>query len=293
MFLIGVGSEAYFHYKGFGSYPVYDLDDNIKYLPSADQHGIFLNRNAWYFNNRHMGNKSDWTSDRHPNILLIGNSIVLGGLPYDHEDKIGPLLEHALAGETTVWSVAAGGWTSINEMAYLDRNPDVLQNSDLVVLEYMAGGLSTFSSWPGFFVFPDRKPLFLTPYLVGKYLPRLLGRHVNESGSLPPTGETDDAQLIRFKTLIARITKTTKLVIFMYPTRHDLSPGSSWHMSVAAIHEICHTYVVRCLDLGRDKRWTDTLYRDDGVHPTVEGNKVLAEILASALQERNTVSSIP
>jgi len=38
-----------------------------------------------------------------------------------------------------VWSAAANGWTNLNEIAYIDNNSDVLQNSDVVVLEYMSG----------------------------------------------------------------------------------------------------------------------------------------------------------
>jgi hypothetical protein len=57
---------------------------------------------------------------------LIGNSIVLGGNPFNHQDKLGPLLEKDLGGRYTIWSAAAGGWSNINEMTYLDRNTDVV-----------------------------------------------------------------------------------------------------------------------------------------------------------------------
>jgi hypothetical protein len=52
-----------------------------EYILAANQHGRFLNRNAWYFNDRHMGNISNWRQEKHPDFLLIGNSIVLGGNP--------------------------------------------------------------------------------------------------------------------------------------------------------------------------------------------------------------------
>jgi hypothetical protein len=58
-------------------------------------------------------------------------------------------------GCSTVWSVAAGGWTNVNEMVYLDRNPDVLQNADTVIVEHMGGGLAAANPWPGYYVFPD------------------------------------------------------------------------------------------------------------------------------------------
>ena len=91
-----ISSEIFLSFAGFGSYPIYDIDNEIKYIPAANQHGRFLNRNAWYFNDRHMGNISNWHQEKHPDFLLIDNSIVLGGNPINHDDKLGPLLEKEL-----------------------------------------------------------------------------------------------------------------------------------------------------------------------------------------------------
>ena len=163
-------TELYLRSAGFSSYPIYDVGDDIKYIPSANQNGKFLNTNAWYFNDRHMGNIPNWSADKHPNIVLVGNSIVLGGNPFRHSDKLGPLLEKNLGAPYTVWSVAAGGWTNVNELAYLDHNTDVLENADAVIIEFMEGGLSTFAPWPGYYVFPGSKPWVLTGYIFYKYV---------------------------------------------------------------------------------------------------------------------------
>lgn len=278
------GAEAALHATGFGAYPLYDLDVGLKYIPAANQNGRFLNRNAWVFNDRHMGNPENWTPAKHPNVLLIGNSVVLGGLPYNQEDKLGPLLERALGDGAVVWSAAAGGWTNVNEMAYLDRNRDVIDNADAVVWEFMSGGLSAPSKWPGYYVFPDYKPLLLTPYIVGKYvLPRFGGKVVNDSGALPPTGETDRVNLQRFRAMAASIAKSRKLVIFMYPSADELRDQAAWAQAVAPIVETCKMLALSCIDLAKEAIWTDGLYRD-GVHPTVEGNKALAGRIAEALQ---------
>src|SRR4051812_44592251 len=109
LLLLFAGAEILTRALGFGSFPVYDVNNDLKYIPAANQHGSFMNRNRWEFNDRHMGDPVDWKPEKHPNILLIGNSIVMGGLPYDREDKLGPLLEKALSGTYTVWSIAAGG----------------------------------------------------------------------------------------------------------------------------------------------------------------------------------------
>src|ERR1700730_10583477 len=42
-----ISSEIFLSFAGFGSYPIYDIDNEIKYIPAANQHGRFLNRNAW------------------------------------------------------------------------------------------------------------------------------------------------------------------------------------------------------------------------------------------------------
>ncbi len=58
-------SEAGFQPAGAGSYPLYEIGDEIKYVPAADQHGAFLNCYAWHFNDRYMGSSSDWTAQKH------------------------------------------------------------------------------------------------------------------------------------------------------------------------------------------------------------------------------------
>jgi hypothetical protein len=39
-----------------------------------------------------------------------------------------------------------------------------------------------------------------------------------------------------------------------------------------------------CVDLAREKTWTVDSYKDDGIYPTVAGNKTLAAILAACLK---------
>ena len=53
--LLFASSEIFLRYAGFASYPVYDVDAQIKYIPAANQHGSFLNHSAWYFNNQAHG----------------------------------------------------------------------------------------------------------------------------------------------------------------------------------------------------------------------------------------------
>jgi lysophospholipase L1-like esterase len=290
-----IGLETYLHLAGFGSYPIYLLDSQIKYIPASKQSGVFLNRNHWFFNDRHMGNSDNWTPDIHPDVLLLGNSIVLGGNPYDHNEKLGPLLQNALGDKYSVWSVAAGGWTNINEMAYLDQNKDVAQNADIVVIEYMEGGLSIASPWPGYYVFPDHRPLLLSRYIIEKYaLPSLKSRiPVNESGTLPHVGKIDLTQLERFTNILTALLKTSKVIIFFYPTKSELANINAWKKTIEPVLQICKLLPLTCVDVAGEQLWSASMYRDDdGVHPTVEGNRHLAGIIASAIANGMTFSGM-
>jgi lysophospholipase L1-like esterase len=285
-----ISCEIYLRYAGIGSYPIYVIDNDIKYIPAANQHGRFRNRNDWYFNDRHMGNISNWRPERHPNVLLIGDSIVFGGNPFNHHDKLGPLLEKDLGATTTVWSVAASAWTNVNEMVYLDRNPDVLQNADTVIIEYMSDGLAAANPWPGYYVFPDHKAWLLTSYIFRRnVLAPLLERITSAFGSVPVTGATDAAQLQRFKMLISSVSSKRNVVIFMYPMISELRDNSSWLAATAPVRHLCQENAVICIDVAREPTWGESAYQGDGVHPTVAGNKVLASILAKAVTNKSAL----
>jgi hypothetical protein len=282
--VILICSEVGLRLAGTGSYPLYDVDDEIKYIPSADQHGNYLNRYAWHFNNRHMASSFEWSAEQHPNLLLLGNSIVLGGATSGDEEKLGARLEEALKGQYRVWPVAAGGWSNINEMAYLDRNADVWRNADAVVIEFMQGGLSVPTLWAGYDVAPDRKPWLLTAYVLRQYWRSLLAkRRPPEYGALPFTRPTDKNQLARFKALVTSIGKDRKLVIFLYPTGANLRNKLAWQNMIAPIVELCRVTAARCLDIAQAPEWKESAYFSDGVHQTAEGTKILASLLARAV----------
>ena len=282
--VILVCSEVGLRLAGAGSYPLYDIDDEIKYIPSADQHGNYLNRYAWHFNNRHMANSLEWSAEQHPNLLLLGNSIVLGGATSRYEEKLGARLEEALKGQYRVWPLAAGGWTNINEMAYLDRNADVWRNADAVVIEFMQGGLSFPTLWAGYDVVPDRKPWLLTAYVLRQYWRSLLAkRRPPEYGALPFTGPSNQNQLARFRALVTSIGKDRKLVIFLYPTGANLRNKLAWQNMTAPIVELCRMTATKCLDIAQAPEWNESAYFGDGVHQTAEGTKILASLLARAV----------
>ena len=83
--------ELVVRYKGMVDFPLYDANSVIGYIPSANQKGSFLNKHTWEFNSLHMGS-TDFLTSPATDILLIGDSIVLGGNPLGQSERLGPQL---------------------------------------------------------------------------------------------------------------------------------------------------------------------------------------------------------
>jgi hypothetical protein len=189
--------------SGLVDFPIYTIDGEIGYTPKANQAGRFLGKNAWVFNDRSMGIDRPWQPDESENTLLIGNSVVLGGNPYDQKDKLGPLIQHDMGQQDAIWPIAAGGWTNVNETIFLERHPEVVAATRFFVWEFMAGGLSKATKWEGDYIWPRERPLWATWYVFRHdVIPRLVSVRANE---LPPTGGIDPAALRRFTDMIDRL----------------------------------------------------------------------------------------
>lgn len=68
---------------GMVDFPIYDHNDSIGYIVKPNQAGKFLNKNAWAFNALSMPTTDAWNPKARPNLLLIGNSIIIKGI-YAH-----------------------------------------------------------------------------------------------------------------------------------------------------------------------------------------------------------------
>ncbi len=270
-------------------FPTFLVEDGIEYIPRPNQQGIFLHRNDWVFNDRSMGTKRRWNPAARPNILLIGNSIVYGGDPFAQRDKLGPLIQGKIGDHYSVWPIAAGGWTNVNETVYLKRNPDVARAANYFIWEYMSGGLSGATPWAGEYVWPTSRPLWGGLYTFRRYVvPRIIHRSGSE---LPRTGETSSDNLASFMEEISKLSAAApkKGILFLYPTKAELLvalTGKEWLPERRELEHAASDYDLKLLDISRAKEWNEALYREDGVHPTVQGNIVLARILSEAVKEK-------
>ena len=180
-----------------------------------------------------MGTATAWNPDAHPNILLIGNSIVMGGNPYDQHDKLGPLVQQQVGTDYSVWPIAAGGWTNVNETVYLERHPEVLQRTQFFVWEFMAGGESQLATSGGDYVWPHAHPKSALWYVLRRYvLPHFFNFNMNE---LPPQGAINRANLAKFEATLAQVSQATGRmqpgILFLYPVRLSSRPrveGREW-----------------------------------------------------------------
>jgi hypothetical protein len=283
--------------SGLTDFPAYAADSEIGYIVKPNQSGRFLNKNAWAFNNKSMPTEHAWEPTGPMNIMVIGNSIIMGGNPLDQKDKLIPQIEKDLGTKYSVWPVGIGGWTTVNEMAYLARNPDVVKSTNFFIWEYMPGGLSGLSEWRGDYVFPKERPMCATWYVFRRYLlPRLLSLSMSE---LPPQiRKVNDRYLANFDANVAALCKSTGLkhpgMIFLYPGKMDLlraRHSTEWLPERKDLEAISSKYGLTLVDVAQNSAWTELLYRD-GVHPSAEGNVVLAKIISDAARDTLTSGAL-
>jgi hypothetical protein len=276
--------------SGMVDFPIYEVEDAIGYLPRPAQHGCLLRRRCWVFNDLSMGTGVAWNPAGHLNLTLIGNSIVMGGNPYDQSQKLGPLLQQRLGERYAVWPIAAGGWTNVNESVYLMQHPQIARHTDVFIWEFMSGGLSQLSPWRGEYVFPSTRPICALCYVLRRYA---LGPALKlDPGELPPQGGTSAANLAAFEAQLALMADgdggQRQGILFLYPGKSELQQaraGREWLPERAQVEALSRRYSLQIIDVARDPRWSENLYREDW-HPNVQGNVVLADILSDALKQR-------
>jgi hypothetical protein len=287
--------EAAVRLSGLTDFPIYAVDDQIGYIVQPNQSGRFLNKNAWVFNNRSMPTDREWPpqSGGPPNIMVIGNSIVMGGNPLDQKERLVPQIAADMGPHYSVWPIGIGGWTTVNEMTYLKRNPDVVDSASFFIWEYMRGGLSGSSVWRGGYVFPTQRPLLASWFAARRYaLPRFLPLSTDE---LPPTGALVADHLAAFHSALATFSRVSARrrpgMLFLYPEEKDLLQArhtGEWLPERKELEDLCREFNLTLVDITQDARWNESMYRD-GVHPTPRGNVVLGKILADAAL--NTLAS--
>jgi hypothetical protein len=288
-------SELLVRLTGLLDFPIYLTNDYLGYIPMPNQSGKFLNKNAWFFNDRSMAISKNYNSKDKLNLLLIGNSIVMGGNPYNQPDKLGSLIQKQIGDTINVWPIAAGGWTNVNEVGYLTHNMDIVKTNSFFVWQVMKGGFNSLSPARSEYIFPTKKPIIASWYFLRRYvLPNFIKFSDNE---LPPTGESKREYLDAFKSLaieMARINhKTHSGILFFYPRKKeyiDFKNGTDYIADRKELEGLSKNFGIMIVDIAKSPKWGICYYKDD-THPTIEGNKVLSNILCLEIKKNIYASS--
>jgi hypothetical protein len=272
-----LGAELVLRAMGVGDFPLYDANNEIGYIPKANQQGALLNKNHWIFNAQHMG-AGEFKPGPGRDVLLVGDSLVYGGNAYSQPERLGPSLARHLPAGSQVWPIAAGSWSVHNELTWLMRHPEVVRQVDDVVFVFNSGDLeNTGSSWRCQSTHPTKAPVSLLWYTVVKQMRLENCPDVPEGMAVP-----DRPWRTTLKAWLASPEVQGKRVHFvLYPDKNEFQRGGK-PMLPQMENKLQQVGVTRALDVGNDPRWNLSLFKD-GIHPTPEGNEVLGTMVAEYL----------
>lgn len=285
LFLFGVtalfvGSECTVRLMGLVDFPIYTADAEIGYQLAPSQSGSFLNKNDWFFNEKSMGVQQRFEPKINKDVLLVGDSIVLGGNPLSQEKKLGPRLTQKTG--RMFWPVAAGSWSMRNELAYLARNPDVVRGVSNIYFVVNSEDFDQASSWACDLTHPRARPFFALIYLFKKYVVKPV-----DCGVTPPelqVARGDWRKELR-GFMGSALAKDKSVTFWLYPNQQEaVDVGlleARLEVREKEILKLLEGHNVRVFSLARDPRWREVDYVDV-IHPGARGIEVMADVMSDA-----------
>jgi len=267
--------EALVQLLGFVDVPIYLGNNQIGYIPAPNQSGAFMRSHTWHFNEYSMGAGSFKPDSKRFNLLLVGDSLVLGGNPLSEPERLGPQLEKLTGWQ--VWPISAGSWAMQNELTYMRQHLAILDKMDAIVIMSNSGDFDVPSSWASDLTHPLHHPFPGLIYLVRKYaLQPSIPPRVNPKMQVPLRDWQHDLHELsqQFK---------KPIYIFMYPNSAEFHDGVKRQSQLDSKIPLIQAQLAdtaKIYKVSNDKNWNKTLYRDD-IHPNGNGNSVLARILRS------------
>ncbi|KJC49473.1 hypothetical protein UP09_07175 [Bradyrhizobium sp. LTSP885] len=258
---------------GLLEFPLYSNSKELGYLLAPNQHGSYLNRNDWAFNDLSMGVAKLYDPSKSArNILLVGDSIVLGGNLIPQDQRLGPLLNRECP---DVWPASAGSWALLNELRYLRIHDRLLSDINRVVLILNSGDFGSASVWSSELTHPTHRPISGLWYLTSKYF-----FHEDNTKSK----STDDDWATELRNM--RSTYSGPLTIVLYPDRAEIQSDTLRKSNLEAYAPKLQSYRTTVLSLAENPHWSRDFYRDD-IHPTIDGLKELSAFLKRNIPECN------
>lgn len=250
--------------------PLYRADNHIGYIPAPNQSGAFIWTHRWAFNALSMGTDRPFTPHVPGSILLVGDSLVLGGNPYRAEDRLGPQLERVTG--RRVWPIGAGSWALQNELQYLQDHPDVVAGVDRVVIVSNSGDFGSPSAWANELTHPRRRHWSSAWQLWLKYAWPSTIPAVPEALRVRPRNVQT-----QLNDLASRVRRP--VIVMIYPNRAEEQNAARCGFAVPAMLRIPK---VRIFCVKPARAWTASLYRDE-IHPDADGMATLAHLIAAVL----------
>lgn len=271
----GLASEVAARALHVGDFPVYDRLDGVSYILKPKQSGSFLSRYDYAVNSDRMGVAEEFPADG-TGILLVGDSIVLGGNQIDQADRLGPLL----ADETgcNVWPLSAASWALTNQLNWLLANPRLLKVGMIVIVSNDSD-FAGQSRWVNEYDQPTKRPVSSALYAVSKYFQ--LGATSSVTGTEPADIGSWLPQLAELRERFAG-----RIVFVGYPDTADVRRKHFDRFDIAKLPALLNAKSggeVEYVELLANDGWTVEQYRDD-IHPSSAGNHRLASLLAKPLR---------
>lgn len=292
--IIGIEVVARF-LLGLGDPPISCADSEIDYLFAPNQHcfrfGNHIIYNAFSMRSSHDPGKE--TSSIKRRILILGDSVINGGVLTDQKDMANELLDSYMrkSQKGDAYNISAGSWGPMNYAAYL-RKYGTFGATDVVV-EVNSHDLweddpaETGGKLVGKDIsLPDRKPWCATYEGVMRYfLPKLRRwlkvAHINNKVDVARWGTSlkDPIVIANLEALeyIYSLPFRNKYMVIHRSQKEWLSGGMP--IGEAQFRSHAKSLGVKVLTLKLD---VETDYRDN-IHPNALGQKKLYELLKSTL----------
>jgi lysophospholipase L1-like esterase len=281
---------------GLGSPVLYDLDPAMEYVQRPNQD---LRR----FGNRVLVNEWGMRSGPLPlrkgdpeefRVLVIGDSVVNGGVQTDHDDlattRVEGLLAARLARPVRVGNISAGSWGPPNLKAYLERHGFFDADVVVIVLGSHDAGDAPTGEPPNPIQYSTEPPRTA----IGELLSRYVASRLPWAETPPSAGGLDrldrpdlvERSLSDFRAILrsARDAGATP-VLLQHWERGEVATGEP-RPGHALLAEVADSEGVTRIQLREVYERFDapTCFRDD-VHLTARGQAALAEAIRDAVVE--------
>lgn len=245
-------------------FPLYEADGEIGYWLRPNQSGVFLD-NDWAFNTDSLGVPEEFAPSRRVDLLLVGDSIVMGGNTRRQAEKLGPLIERMT--DWQVWPASAGSWAIQNELAFLRRKPHLVEGADVVLFVVNSGDFAEPSAWASEYTHPRKPPTSYLLYALRRYV-------LPPEPSQPPMPVKPRPTAEDWVTFVHNADKP--VMVLAYTSRKDAGSDCDW--IPPAFLKAGEWYCYDANSLGSDAF-------AQSIHPSGWGNRVLARSVVKMLRE--------